>query len=464
MMKQLITTSAFFQAKNSSITSIFVSILLGMTLVIGVISGLLSLSVDRVSADGPDQAHIIVQFDNGDVIVRRIDFTAPISGYEALRLTNLDLITQSNAFGIAICAIEGIGDLADNCFSSGFWSSYYWNGITWTTYTVGASDSVITAGAVELWSWQPGFTPLDLPAAPPIVAAADGLEWLQTQQSVADGGYGNTSSSVETLLAIGANRFKAAEWRRQLNSPSLLGYILGQGTTFANSNVAAAGKLAVGLTTAEGCWPLGAKKPIDYYDPASGVFGSGSGPQAWAMLGTRALSQVVPALAAQNLRSLAQPNGGWEWSPTWGTDTNSTALAIQALLAAEESASSTVVVNGLTYLDNAQNDDGGFPYDPDSIFDPTSDTNSTAYVVQALLAAGEVPTSTRWTTVSGATPISYLLSRQLADGSFEWQAGQGPSQVATRQVIPALLGKWFPWQVSELQQCSSAFLPVVVKN
>jgi len=98
-------------------------------------------------ADGPDQADIVIQFDENNTIVRRISFTAPISGYEALRLTGLDIITESAPFGVAICGIEGVGDAAGSCFDTGFWASYFWNGSDWETYLVGASGSVINDGA-----------------------------------------------------------------------------------------------------------------------------------------------------------------------------------------------------------------------------------------------------------------------------------------------------------------------------
>jgi hypothetical protein len=430
-------------------------------------SALLSLFIwpaGLARAEGPDQAQIVVQFDNGQVIVRQIRFAGPISGYEALRLTGLELVTESMSFGLAICGIGGVGDPAGSCFSSGFWSSYYWDGQGWATYMVGAGDSVINDKAIELWSWQPNFTSLELPAAPPITAAATGLEWLKSQQSDANGGYGNPGNSVEVLMTLGANRLDATEWRRQVNNPSLADYIQGNSASFANSNAGGAGKLAVGLAATAGCWPVGAKKPLDYYQATTGAFSSGSGHQAWGMMGTRALNQAIPALAGQKLRSLAQSNGGWEWFPGWGTDTNSTALAIQALLAAGELPGSPPISQGLAYLDQAQNGDGGFPYDPDSPFVTSSDTNSTAYVVQALLAAGEVVTGTRWTVAGGQTPLSYLLSRQLADGGFEWQAGQGQSNtIATWQVIPALLGQPFPLQARPVAACFGVHLPLVVK-
>ena len=59
----------------------------------------------------------------------------------------------------------------------------------------------------------------------------------------------------------------------------------------------------------------------------------------------------------------------------------------------------------------------------------------------------------------GNTPISYLLSMQLEDGSFEWQPDTGADQSSTQQVIPALLGRWFPLVRTELASCEPQSLP-----
>jgi hypothetical protein len=127
-------------------------------------------------------------------------------------------------------------------------------------------------------------------------------------------------------------------------------------------------------------------------------------------------------------------------------------MALQALIAAGEPVTSTSVVSGLNYLEYAQNEDGGFPYSPDSSYGTDSDTNSTAYVVQALVAAGEDPLTGTWA-ISNSNPISYLLSMQLPDGSFEWQKGYGTDQWATRQAIPALLQQAYPLEAINLQLC-----------
>ncbi len=442
--------------------NVITSFFLGLTLVIAVIAGLLGFAVEPTRAAGPDNAYIVVQFGDNNAIVRPISFNAPISGLKALEMTGLRLVTSSAG---AVCAIEGVGDSVANCFGTGFWAYSFWNGSTWESHSSGAGSTVVSDGAIELWAWSPApsyASPASPGSGPQFVGAAKALDWLKTQQNTTNGSYGSDPNySIEVLLALEANKLKGNEW----GNPSLFSYIFGNSITFSKKHAGAAGKLAIGVTAEGSCWLREAKSPLDYYDAGTGKFSTGSLFHSWAMLGTHALSQTVPAKAVEYLQSLQKANGGWAWATTEGPDTNSTAVAIQALLVAGESVSATAVVSGLTYLDNAQiNDDGGFPYDPNSSFGKTSDTNSTAYVIQALLAAGEVPTSTRWTTGGGATPLSYLLNRQLPDGSFEWQAGQGTDLVATQQAIPALLGKSFPLQQSELNVCPTTFLPVLLKN
>lgn len=428
---------------------------LGLTLAIAVTAGLFSLAVDPARADGPDEAHVVVVFPGEQGTVRPISFTTSTSLVGALQETNWDVVTDSSN---NICSIEGVGCPASDCFCSDNW----WSVGKWITTTWDTSWPLPDAynGDIVGFRWSKTAWGAPLLPGPVYTAAIPALDWLQAQQD-ADGSYGNMGNSVEVLMAIGANKLDGSKW----GNPSLSSYIFGNTTTYANSNVSAASKLAVGLTADGGCWPSTARQPLDYYDAATGKFSTGAGPQSWAILGTRALSQTVPANAVTYLIGLQQSNGGWEWGTGWGTDTNSTALAIQALIAAGELSTSTAVVNGLNYLEAAQdvNDDGGFPYDPDSLYDTASDVNSTAYAIQALLAAGQSPTDARWTT-NGSTPLSYLLSRQLSNGSFEWQAGAGADEIATRQAIPALLGNSFPLQETELEECPNMFLPMIFKN
>jgi prenyltransferase beta subunit len=178
------------------------------------------------------------------------------------------------------------------------------------------------------------------------------------------------------------------------------------------------------------------------------------------MQGTTALSQTIPQDAVTYTKNQIQPDGGWEFNIGSGSDSNTTTLAIQALIAAGEAPATTEVISGLNYLDGSQNSDGGFYYN--NLWVTESDTNSTAYAVQAIVAAGEDPTSGRWV-ISETNPISYLLNMQLPDGSFEWKPGEDSNLFATQQAIPALMYKYNPIRVATLPACPAVFFPLIYR-
>jgi len=159
------------------------------------------------------------------------------------------------------------------------------------------------------------------------------------------------------------------------------------------------------------------------------------------MLGWRAAGETVPVTATNYLKSLADTSeGGWALIGP-GSDVDMTALALEALMAADEPLTSTAVISGLAFLRGQQVANGGFVGHLGS-----SNTNSTAFAVQSLLAAEEDPLSAGWASVSGTHPISYLLTMQLPEGSFAFvDPQQGANLLATQQAIPALVGRPFPF-------------------
>jgi len=427
-----------------------------LTAVVSVAAILLFCSVllafqSAATAVAPNRASVVMQFDDAARLVRTVEFTEPISGLKALELTGVEIITRSYSFGDAVCSIGGVGCPAEDCFcSSNYWSYWYWDGADWQGYMVGAGNSVISqTGAIEGWRWgQFGDTLLPVT---PTVQAQNALTWLASRQTIT-GDFGGVGATVETLLALGANR----ERNELANS-----YLAANSAAYSRSSAAAAGKLATALVAADACLPVGALTPAAHFSPTLGAYSTQSGVNAWAIIGAVALSETVPASAVDFLAAQLQPAGGWEWAPGWGVDTNATALAVQALIAAGRSISSSEVISGLAYLDSVQNADGGFPYAGGD--NPVSDVNSTAYVLQALIAAGENPRAARWTAANG-TPFDYLASMQLGDGSFEWQPGSGANQLATQQAIPALLGRPHPAQQQPLAACPGLYLPLVSRN
>lgn len=401
---------------------------------------------------GTLSAAVVVDL-GGATAVRWVDFDEPQSGLAVLQASGLDVTVAESSFGPAVCAIEGVGCPVENCFCDPdrFWNYSYWDGSAWQAYPVGANDSIVEAtGAIEGWRWG-AFDGVQAPPARAI-AAATALEWLRPLQNASNGGYGDSlGGAVEVLMAVGASSVAGAEWRTDADAPSLADFLRRLGRGFADDNVAAAGKLAVALTAADACRPARLPTPGDFFDPSIGAYAPDAGFNVWGILGTAALSETVPASAVEALTAQQQPNGGWEWQAGFGADTNTTALAIQALIAAGAAPGDPAVAAALDFLQTAQQPDGGFVYNP-AAPDLGSDANSTAYAVQALVAAGEDTAGERWT-VEDVTAYDFLLSLQQPDGSLVWQAGTPANLLATAQAIPALLGRPYPLAVRALERC-----------
>ena len=105
----------------------------------------------------------------------------------------------------------------------------------------------------------------------------------------------------------------------------------------------------------------------------------------------------------------------------------------------------------------AQNQDGGFTYDPTSSFGTASDSSSTAWVVWALNSLKIDPTS--WNKAEN-NPISYLESNQSSAGFFKYQAGSPEdtfSAVTTAYAVIALAGKTLPVKLSSSPAQTFAF-------
>ncbi len=171
------------------------------------------------------------------------------------------------------------------------------------------------------------------------------------------------------------------------------------------------------------------------YDAAAHRYGEQTLDQALYILAQRSLGHAISEADVSVLRGDELPAGCWEFAVGFGCDTNSTAIAIQALIAAGVSPADASIRSALDYFAASQNADGGFPY----VAPGESDANSTAVVVQALTVAGEdVDASGRWEKPNGRTPVQALLGLQDgATGAFTY-AGED-NAYATYQAVPALL-------------------------
>jgi prenyltransferase beta subunit len=133
-------------------------------------------------------------------------------------------------------------------------------------------------------------------------------------------------------------------------------------------------------------------------------------------------------------------DGGWSFEVKGGrTEADMTGAAIQALRAAGRP-STEAEQEGLHYLRDIQNPDGGFPEFPG---EAESNVASTAWAVQGIWSAGQDPES--WVKGEEKEPLSYMASLQQPDGHIRWKASQDLNGVwMTAYVAPAFAGQAWP--------------------
>lgn len=279
-----------------------------------------------------------------------------------------------------------------------------------------------------------------------------GLEYLAAQQQ-ADGGFTNGFSegsdlgtTCDAILAIAAAGQDASSWRSSAdNSP--LDYLWAQVNAGAVDKLGLKSKVVMALM-ATGLDPssFGGRNLISEiqaaYDESTGSFGSTVFDHALAMLALYNAGYPLSDGMADYLLENQCTDGAWALfgGTTPGTgDTNTTALAIQALLVMGHRDD---IGGAFAYLQRVQNEDGGFPYQDPSPYGTDTDANSTAYVLQALRAAGE--SMAKWTP-AGTDPVGALAGLYDPESKgFFWQASQPfPNVLATAQAIPALEGYTF---------------------
>ncbi len=305
-------------------------------------------------------------------------------------------------------------------------------------------------------------------AQPETEAANDALDYVRTLQSAGGGfpAFGTDSSAGATLdavFAFAAAGINARTIRSGGNSP--LDYLEAEAAAYSDDPGAAA-KLVLGLVAME-------QDPRDFaftdflakmnsnFDSATKSYGEDIFDHELYMLARASLHLPPRAGSVDYLKSKQTDDGCWEFGAGWGCDTNTTALAIEALIAAGVSPSEGAVQDALDYLAEAQNDDGAWPYDPLSPWGTDSDANSTALVIQALVAAGE--DSDDWDK-GGTTPLQALVAFQLGSGALEWQPGFGENPLATYQAVPALLLQPFPVATMTLEEEEKTATPKPTKT
>ena len=126
-------------------------------------------------------------------------------------------------------------------------------------------------------------------------------------------------------------------------------------------------------------------------------------------------------------------DGGWGDTPGSPSTADGTGAVMQAL-----SSGSKPADRGLSYLREAQRPGGGFPLGGSGAVN----SQSTAWAIQGIIAAGSDPSSFRR---GGASAPDYLAAQQASDGHYRYSASSDQTPIwVTGEVLVAAAGKSFP--------------------
>jgi len=282
----------------------------------------------------------------------------------------------------------------------------------------------------------------------------DGLGYLQSQQA-ADGGilgFSGSSDSDTTSRSVLAFLLSGQPVTGVISTDgnTMLDYLATQAISFTHdttgtlfpgraglllSAVALAGENTVDFGNMNLVTELVASFQTDsgaYSTTAQQGFSSGQASdlnQAWAVLGLSLAGESVPVEANQYLILSQAEDGSWGFS-----DPDTTALVVTSLLASQPIYSQDQTIqNALNFFHATQLPSGGWKPSWDT--DPIN-ADSTGWIIQAIVSAGEDPAGVSWT-IDQANPVQALMSLQKPDGSI---GGTYANPYSTADAIIGLTG------------------------
>jgi len=239
--------------------------------------------------------------------------------------------------------------------------------------------------------------------------ASDGFDYVFAAQE-ASGGWGSVGQTLDVILALEAAGWQPNSVAGEEGTP--LEYVTSNFESYLEAGPDAIGKMILSIT-ALGLDPTSFQNTdlvqtlMLTYDEGTNAFGSpeNSWHQSLSILGLNAAGVEIPTGSSATLINLQQDDGGWEYTPGFGTWPDNTSLAIQALLAAGIPTDDDVIKTAVVYLRSMQTEEGGW-----------GDSSTTAFAMMAINALNESLES--WVMASSKDPISNLFSYQKANGSF----------------------------------------------
>lgn len=297
-----------------------------------------------------------------------------------------------------------------------------------------------------------GFSTTAVAADNPVVTQASA--WLKSQQQ-ASGGYAGMNGSVDpgtTASAVLGFASAGIDPSTVTNGgPSLVEFLKSQAATYSSKVGGAANLTLAAVAAGQDPRDFGGVNLVQailaHLDHASGLFDPQIYIHAYAMLALSAAGETVPQSAVTALEHHQAIDGGWAFTGATGAgqaDSNTTAVAIEALVA-NGNISSPSIAKAQAYLATLRTSDGLYAYQATPGTPLVGDANSTALVIQAMLATGQAAGSAE--IAASLTALGTL--RNSGSGAFYYRSdAKDDNLLATVQAIPALEEKPLPiWPV-----------------
>jgi prenyltransferase/squalene oxidase-like repeat protein len=165
---------------------------------------------------------------------------------------------------------------------------------------------------------------------------------------------------------------------------------------------------------------------------SNGSYEGWPGSTAFAVVALRAAGERGGLDASISwLAKVQGRDGGWGDVPGSPSTPDGTGAVMEAIPGAE------AAKHGLGYLRNAQRPNGGFALGGSGVVN----SQSTAWAVQGMLAVGADPSAAQ----SGESALDYLEARQDSDGHYRYSSSSDQTPIwVTAQVLSATAGQAFP--------------------
>lgn len=285
----------------------------------------------------------------------------------------------------------------------------------------------------------------------PAQVIANAVAYLKAQQQPDGGmlGFAGTSdpdTTIRTVLALAVNQTTLADFSSS-EGKTLVDYLASQADAYLHDPngllfPGRAGLLLSAVTLSGGdVHNFGgldlAGELVATFQPDTGAYAteaaldysSGAASdlnQGWAVLGLALAGQPIPTQATFYLASTQAEDGSWA-----GGDPDTTALVTIALLASHNVlVDDAMIAKALEFFKTTQLPNGGWKPSWDQ--DPLN-ADTTGWVAQALISAGQIPPEETWSAAEG-TPTSALLTLVKEDGSI------GGTYVNAYSTADALIG------------------------